>query len=153
MLRTDQFASRANEPNTPDTVDLNVHEDGATEAAPLVIARVRRNPLTIVVFRRRYLRRSIQSLRDISTGGEVGAGSVDSAEMPSALREWLKSLQLQSFGMHWPSKKPLLQCFHPDRQQTPICPVQLSTPPRQAPPEPPQQVYPLTKLWLPQQTG
>jgi hypothetical protein len=61
----------------------------------------------------------IQSPSGITSGSAVGTGSVESAEMPSALLEWLKSLQLQSFGMHWPSKKPLLQCFHPDWQQIP----------------------------------
>jgi hypothetical protein len=45
-----------------------------------------------------------------------------------------------------------LQYFHPDWQQIPNWPVQLLTS-RQAPPEPPQHRYPLTKLCFPQQTG
>jgi hypothetical protein len=56
----------------------------------------------------------IQSAREISTGAEVGISSDDSTEIPALWFDWLKSSQLQLFGMHWPAKKPLLQCFHPD---------------------------------------
>jgi len=35
ILEIDEFASRANEPNTPDTVDLNGHEEGATGQPPV----------------------------------------------------------------------------------------------------------------------
>jgi hypothetical protein len=42
--------------------------------------------------------------------------------------------------MHLPAKKPWLQYLVPDWQQIPNWPVQLVMPPRQAPPEPPQQV-------------
>jgi hypothetical protein len=57
-------------------------------------------PRIVVMSPHRYAWRSIQSSGEISTGGEVGAVSVDSAALLSAWLDWLKSLQLQSFGRH-----------------------------------------------------
>ena len=77
-------------------------ERDLTSLSAAILPEAETQPRSIVASLRRYFWRSIQLSGEISTGAAVGTGSVESAALPSALLAWLKSLQLQSFGMHWP---------------------------------------------------